>query len=447
MRVPVLIVATSLLAGCGSSSSGDKITAPPAAAVASVAVATASSSLVVGATVQLTVTTRDAGGNTLSGRSVAWASTTPTVASVSVTGLVIGVAAGSTYIKATSEGVSDSTQITVTAPSLVVTPFLSRPFIGEFITTNPVDHDTPEEFVDANGYFVAFWGERIQAFSSHSGYDFAMPVGTPLKAAGAGTVRFAQSQNFACPILNKNVDQLGVIIVHTLPSGAKFETYYAHLSRIDVTVGQVLVAGAQIGLSGNTGCTTSPHLHFQVDRLTGTNSGARSTVDPFGWTGATADPWEANAKGAKSVYLWLPNEAPLVQVGQDTTSFPFNGAPSGPSEKAIGISVWSMAGPDDNVHPNNEFVEIKIDPTQYTAATYDLTGHSIKNNAGDRYTFPSGTTLRAGAPIRVYSGTGTNTATTLFWGRTTGAYANSGDCAELFFPNGSYYLIGNVACK
>jgi murein DD-endopeptidase MepM/ murein hydrolase activator NlpD len=334
-----------------------------------------------------------------------------------------------------------------TPPTQTVTPFLSKPFAGEFITINPMDHDTPEEFVDANGYFVAFWGERITAYSSHSGYDYIMPENTPLKAAASGTVRVAGSSTFFCPTLNRSVNQLGVVIVHTLPGGAQFETYYAHLNRIDVTVGQTVASGASLGTSGNTGCSSYPHLHFQVDRLTGTNNGARATVDPYGWTGAGADPWNALPRGAKSTNLWIAGQAPEVRIGLDTTSTPFNGTQSGTTTKPIGISVWSMGGADDATSPNNEFVEIKIDPRRYTAATYDLTGHSIKNNAGDRYTFPSGTVLRAGVPLRVFTGTGTNSATALYWGRTAPAFANTGDCAQLFFPAGTFYLMGNVACR
>jgi len=77
---------------------------PPAPApVASVSVSPASSTLLVGATVQLSATTRDANNNVLTGRVVTWASANPGVASVSSTGLVRGVGAGSTTITATSE--------------------------------------------------------------------------------------------------------------------------------------------------------------------------------------------------------------------------------------------------------------------------------------------------------------------------------------------------------
>src|SRR5207247_2865652 len=74
--------------------------------VASVSVSPASAALPVGQTVQLTATPQDANGNPLSGRTVSWASSNTSVATVSSSGLVTGEAAGSATITATSEGQS-----------------------------------------------------------------------------------------------------------------------------------------------------------------------------------------------------------------------------------------------------------------------------------------------------------------------------------------------------
>jgi murein DD-endopeptidase MepM/ murein hydrolase activator NlpD len=446
MRYAAVLLTCSVLTACGSGGT-DTVAPPVTIPVASVSISAPTVSLTVGATSQLSVATKDAQGNVLSGRAVVWSSVSSAIATVTDGGLVTGAAAGSSWVRATSEGKSDSTRITVTAGAVNVAAFLSRPFAGEFITVNPMDHDTPEEFIDTNNIFTSSWGESIKAFSSHSGYDYVMPTGTTLLAAAAGTVRFAGSSNFFCPILSTNVDQKGVIIVHNLPGGAQYETYYAHLSRVDVTVGQSVAVGSTIGLSGNTGCTSYPHLHFQLDRMTGTNNGARASVDPYGWTGTGTDPWESSPRGAKSLNLWLPGQAPLVQIGLDSISFTINGPSSGPSKKPVVINAFVFVGNRDDQNPNNEYVELKTDPSVFTGASYDLTGHSIKNNAGDRYTFPAGTTLSAAAPLRVYSGSGTNSATRLYWGKPAGVYSNLGDCAQLFFPNGSYYLIGNVACR
>ena len=85
------------------------------APVATVTVAPASASVVVGATQQFTATLRDAAGNVLTGRVVTWASSAVTVASVTGTGLVSGLVVGTATITATSEGQSGTATVTVTA--------------------------------------------------------------------------------------------------------------------------------------------------------------------------------------------------------------------------------------------------------------------------------------------------------------------------------------------
>jgi hypothetical protein len=84
--------------------------------VASVTVSPASATVAVGATQQLTATTRDSAGNVLSGRLIGWSGNAPLVATVSGSGLVTAVAPGLATITATSEGKSGSAAITVPAP-------------------------------------------------------------------------------------------------------------------------------------------------------------------------------------------------------------------------------------------------------------------------------------------------------------------------------------------
>src|SRR5256885_1782055 len=86
--------------------------------VASVAVSPATASVQVGGTVQLTATPKDSTGSALSGRTVTWASGNAAVATVSGSGLVSAVAAGSATITATSEGKSGTASVTVTGGSV-----------------------------------------------------------------------------------------------------------------------------------------------------------------------------------------------------------------------------------------------------------------------------------------------------------------------------------------
>src|SRR5207247_1918565 len=82
--------------------------------VASVAVSPVAAGLTVGATTQLTATPEDSTGTALTGRAVTWATSNAAVATVSASGLVTGVAAGSATITATSEGQSGTSALTVT---------------------------------------------------------------------------------------------------------------------------------------------------------------------------------------------------------------------------------------------------------------------------------------------------------------------------------------------
>jgi uncharacterized protein YjdB len=97
----------------------------PPAPVATVTLTPASATVNEGQTLQLTATLKDANGNVLIGRSITWSSSTSSAATVNGTGLVTGVAAGSTTITATSEGQSGTSAITVVhlpVASVTVTP-------------------------------------------------------------------------------------------------------------------------------------------------------------------------------------------------------------------------------------------------------------------------------------------------------------------------------------
>ncbi|MCL1464234.1 M23 family metallopeptidase [Argonema galeatum A003/A1] len=148
----------------------------------------------------------------------------------------------------------------------------------------------------------------------HEGYDWLMPEGTPLLAVAPGVVSFAgEGQPFRCPPLgNRTVTGLYLYIIHTAPNGERFQSEYVHLSRIGVQNGQPVRSGQQIGLSGNTGCSTAPHLHFGVRRLTNTNNGQPTLIDPYGWSGNNPDPWSQNPNGANSVMLWKKGQAPRI---------------------------------------------------------------------------------------------------------------------------------------
>ena len=85
----------------------------------------------------------------------------------------------------------------------------------------------------------------------HEGIDLRAAVGTRVYASKAGRVIFAGRKGGYGKIVG---------IEHE----GNFSTWYGHLSRIRVKVGQTVSQGKVIGLSGNTGISTGPHLHFEI---------------------------------------------------------------------------------------------------------------------------------------------------------------------------------------
>jgi Bacterial Ig-like domain (group 2) len=110
MRKSILSGAIFVFAAC----SGGGTTAPPV--VTMVAVTSAPTQISVNETAQASALVKDQNGNTLSGKTVTWESLNPSVATVSSTGIIKGVAAGSATIKGTVEGVSGTAGIIVIAP-------------------------------------------------------------------------------------------------------------------------------------------------------------------------------------------------------------------------------------------------------------------------------------------------------------------------------------------
>jgi murein DD-endopeptidase MepM/ murein hydrolase activator NlpD len=92
--------------------------------------------------------------------------------------------------------------------------------------------------------------------AKHSGQDFAVPIGTPVKAAGAGTVVKAGPNGGGDGPAYGNA----VVVKH---NNGKY-SQYAHLSKINVKIGSKVKAGQTIAKSGNSGNSSGPHLHFEI---------------------------------------------------------------------------------------------------------------------------------------------------------------------------------------
>ena len=112
-----------------------------------------------------------------------------------------------------------------------------QPFTGNYVITLDYGEKFPPLYTDE---------------SPHRGIDYGTPIGTKILASEDGTVTTVASLSvgYGNYVLIKHADG--------------YETVYAHLSQILVRQGQAVSQGDVIGLSGNTGNSTGPHLHFEV---------------------------------------------------------------------------------------------------------------------------------------------------------------------------------------
>lgn len=93
---------------------------------------------------------------------------------------------------------------------------------------------------------------KIRSGRWHLGNDFAAPIGTEIHSVWDGKVRYAEM----------NGGGYGNLVIIRHSNG--LETYYAHLSKITVKINDVISANQVIGLVGNTGHSSGPHLHFET---------------------------------------------------------------------------------------------------------------------------------------------------------------------------------------
>ena len=125
-----------------------------------------------------------------------------------------------------------------------------RPLPPRPSATPPPAPKPPPQFVRPGaGRVTSPFGQRWGRL--HAGLDVAAGVGSPVRAAAAGTVLSAATEG-------------GYGKVVRLQHAEGTVTVYAHLSEISVAAGQQVPAGHVVGLEGNTGRSTGPHLHFEV---------------------------------------------------------------------------------------------------------------------------------------------------------------------------------------
>lgn len=197
-------------------------------------------------------------------------------------------------------------------------PVLDRPFDSHYPVFNLFDHLIPGAYrpFDPGSKELTYCGlDMLGLAEGYEGYSWGLPPGTPVLAAADGEVVFAGTEpEFFCPLTKTMVqEQKMVEVKHAALGGHGYLTRYRHLGQVLVKVGDQVVSGDRVGLSGKSGCALEPLLYFGVLRLTGTKTRKPTPVDPYGWDGPAADPWAQDAEGAESLYLWKDGEAPTLR--------------------------------------------------------------------------------------------------------------------------------------
>jgi len=156
------------------------------------------------------------------------------------------------------------------------------------------------------GVKVRYDGETNFYYDDHHGIDYTTNgvEGRHIYAADGGVVRSAGWENEA------DHEQGYGYRVYLYHSTSSQRTVYGHLIENSnlFNVDDSVVRGEIIALSGDTGVSTGPHLHFGIydcDCTTGTEQ-----LDPYGWSGGGSDPWPYNTNS----YLWTTNPPTLATV-------------------------------------------------------------------------------------------------------------------------------------
>ncbi|MFZ5810136.1 MAG: peptidoglycan DD-metalloendopeptidase family protein [Chloroflexota bacterium] len=167
-------------------------------------------------------------------------------------------------------------------PPLYPTPWMPTPH-DHFLFSRPILANTPSWALADYRYGGVFFRDVV-----HTGIDIPLKNGTDVYAAGSGRVNWS---GFGLMSGHYNPDDpygLAIVIRHDFGyQGQTLYSVYGHLSQSNVVIGQHVEVGEIIGLSGDTGNVTGPHLHFEV-RI-GDNSFSRSRnpelwiSPPQGW--------------------------------------------------------------------------------------------------------------------------------------------------------------------
>lgn len=167
-------------------------------------------------------------------------------------------------------------------PPLYSTPWALHPY-DHFYFSRPIAANEINWPLADYRYGGIFFSDVV-----HTGVDIPAHPGTAVLAAGPGKVTWAGYGLYHGIVNPEDPYGLAVLIRHDFGyQGQRLYTMYGHLNRVDVKKGQHVETGDQIGISGQTGKVTGPHLHFEVrlgkDAQFTTRNPELWLVPPQGW--------------------------------------------------------------------------------------------------------------------------------------------------------------------
>jgi len=287
--------------------------APPAP-VASVAVNLSSSSLNVGQSTQASVVLRDAAGNVLSGRAIAWSSAAPSLATVTGTGLVSAIAAGSATIVATSEGITGSATVVIAGGTAqpVATVTLSAISTSMFVGQSQAITVTLR---DAQGN--ALTGRTIGWSSSNLAAVTVSPSGQ-VQAVGAGSATITATSEGKSGAIALTVTAAPVVPVSTVSvTGTATTLTVGQTTQLSATPRDghgVALTGRTVTWSSSSPATASVSSTGVVTALAAGTVMINATID--GVVGSMALTISPVAGTVVSVRVTLTSSA--VSLGQTT---------------------------------------------------------------------------------------------------------------------------------
>lgn len=345
-------------------------------------------------------------------------------------------------------------------PAAAVAAFLYPPYPGAAAQVSVFDHTTPN-YTDTDGRTVAFSGDIAYktcpkpappgtppaqpgvcdqgygiywsyslgdwvSYNGHDGIDYGISYRPLYAAADADQVVYS---GWYDPQNHKS--NLGIYVKLHHTNG--YYTAYGHMSAVAVqtcsTIGCVhLPHGEMIGISGNTGNSTGPHLHFLA------KNPSNVPIDPYGWKGAGADPYGTNQPQS----LWVQIPA-LVYYGAHI--FPSGPALAYPPAPATGIIV-DDGGANFSESPLGCFTIASAGSAQGGSMRF-IKARTSPSNCTARWNFPSGVTAgQYSVYVRIPSIHGT-TEGALYDIKHAGI-TNRVTINQDVFPNGFYVADGWV---